>query len=141
MTTETKKDRTPAGAPSKDQFDFTLASVILSSISGHTRQNPMPRKDLTVFAPEGVKDRDRWVRDQIHKMRLQGTPICSSSCDGGYWIATSFEDYLRFDRQYTAHARKIFKASKAMRRTMKAQEDAVLYGKMLEEYAADPESV
>ena len=139
----TKKDRTPAGAPSKDHIDSTLASVILSSICGHTRQNPMPRKELTVFAPKDMKgeeNRDRWVRDQIHKMRLKGTPICSSSRDGGYWIATSFEDYLRFDKQYTAHARKIFKASKAMRRTMRAQEDAVLYGKMLEEYSADPDN-
>ncbi len=136
-----KKDRTPAGAPSKNHINSTLASVILSSISGHTRQNPMPRKDLTVFAPEDARDPDRWVRDQIHKMRLQGTPICSSSCDGGYWIAENLEDYLRFDRQYTAHARKIFKASKAMRRTMRYLEDQTLYGKMLEEYAADPDNM
>ena len=138
-----KKDRTPAGAPSKDHIDSTLASVILSSICGHTRQNPMPRKELTVFAPKDMKgeeNRDRWVRDQIHKMRLKGTPICSSSRDGGYWIASDFKDYLRFDKQYTAHARTIFKASKAMRRTMRAQEDAVLYGKMLEEYSADPDN-
>lgn len=138
----TKNDRTPAAsAPSKDQIDCTLASIILSSICGHTRQHPMPRKDLTVFAPKDVRDPDRWVRDQIHKMRIQGTPICSSSCEGGYWIAESLEDYLRFDKQYTAHARKIFKASKAMRRTMRAQEDAMLYGKMLEEYSVDPESI
>lgn len=138
----TKNDRTPRpSAPPNNHIDCTLASIILSSICGHTRQNPMPRKDLTVFAPKDVRDPDRWVRDQIHKMRIQGTPICSSSCEGGYWIAESLEDYLRFDKQYTAHARKIFKASKAMRRTMRAQEDAVLYGKMLEEYAADPESV
>lgn len=138
----TKNDRTPAvSAPSKDQIDCTLASIILSSICGHSRQHPMPRKDLTVFAPKDVRDPDRWVRDQIHKMRIQGTPICSSSCEGGYWIAESLEDYLRFDKQYTAHARKIFKASKAMRRTMRAQEDAMLYGKMLEEYSVDPESI
>lgn len=137
----TKKDRTPAGAPSKNHINSTLASVILSSISGHTRQNPMPRKDLVVFAPEDAKDRDRYVRDIIFKLREKGTPICSSSNEGGYWIATCLEDYLRFEKQYTAHARKIFKASKAMRRTMRAQEDAVLYGKMLEEYAADPDNM
>lgn len=138
----TKNDRTPvASAPSKDQLDCTLAGLILSSISGHSRQHPMPRKDLTVFAPEDARDPDRWVRDQIHRMRVKGTPICSSSCDGGYWIATSLDDYLRFEKQYTSHARKIFKASKAMRRTMKALADKDLYGKMLEEYAADPESM
>lgn len=138
----TKNDRTPRpSAPSKTQVNCTLASVILSSICGHSRQHPMPRKDLQVFAPEDARDPDRWVRDQIHRLRLSGTPICSSSGDGGYWIATSLEDYLKFEKQYTAHARKIFKASKAMRKTMKAQEDAVLYGKMLEEYSVDPESV
>lgn len=140
----TKNDRTPRpSAPSKDHIDCTLASVILSSICGHSRQHPMPRKDLTVFAPEEVKgeeNRDRWIRRQIHTMRIQGTPICSSNHEGGYWIAESLEDYLRFEKQYTATARKIFKASKAMRRTMKAREDVVLYGKMLEEYAADPDN-
>ena len=140
----TKNDRTPGtSAPSKTQVNCTLASVILSSICGHSRQHPMPRKDLTVFAPADVKgeeNRDRWIRRQIHRMRIQGTPICSSNHEGGYWIAESLKDYLLFEKQYTAHARKIFKASKAMRRTMKAQEDAVLYGKMLEEYAADPDN-
>ena len=140
----TKNDRTPRpSAPSKDQVDCTLASVILSSICGHSRRNPMPRKDLTVFAPAEVKgeeNRDRWIRRQIHRMRIQGTPICSSSCEGGYWIATTLEDYLRFEKQYTATARKIFKASKAMRRTMRELADKDLYGKMLEEYAADPEN-
>lgn len=140
----TKNDRTPGtSAPSKTQVNCTLASVILSSICGHSRQHPMPRKDLTVFAPAEVKgeeNRDRWIRRQIHRMRIQGTPICSSNHEGGYWIAESLKDYLLFEKQYTAHARKIFKASKAMRRTMKAQEDAVLYSKMLEEYAADPDN-
>lgn len=141
----TKNDRTPRpSAPSNNHIDCTLASVILSSICGHSRQHPMPRKDLTVFAPADVKgeeNRDRWIRRQIHTMRIQGTPICSSNHEGGYWIAESLEDYLRFEKQYTATARKIFKASKAMRRTMKAQEDAALYGKMLEEYSVDPESM
>ncbi len=140
----TKNDRTPvASAPSNDQLDCTLAGLILSSICGHSRQHPMPRKDLTVFAPEdvkGEKNRDRWVRDQILKMRLKGTPICSSSRGGGYWIAADWDDYERFDRQYTSHGRKIFKASKAMRRTMRALEDRILYEKMLEEHAADPDN-
>ena len=140
----TKNDRTPtASAPSNNQLDCTLASVILSSICGHSRQHPMPRKDLTIFAPKEIKgeeNRDRWVRDQINKMRMKGTPICSSNRDGGYWIASDFEDYMRFDKQYTSNAKTIFKASKAMRRTMKALADKDLYGKMLEEYAADPDN-
>lgn len=137
----TKNDRTPGpSAPSKDQLDSKLVSAIVSSISGHSRQHPMPRKDLQVFAPEDARDPDRWVRDQIHRLRLHGTPICSSSCEGGYWIATSLDDYLQFEKQYTAHARKIFKASKAMRRTMNDLEDAVLYEKMLEEYSVDPDN-
>ena len=123
----TEKDRTPAGAPSQNHIDCTLASTLLSSISMATKQHPMPRKDLTVFAPESVKDRDRWIRNQIHKMRLQGTPICSSSGDGGYWIAKDLDEYLEFDRQYTKAAKQIFKASKAMRKTMNDQQDSIVY--------------
>lgn len=142
MTTETKKDRTPAGAPSNLQLDDKLASILLSSICTASREHPVKRSELAQICPgEDAKDRDRTVRRYIQKMRLKGTPICSSSQEGGYWLAHSMEEYLRFDRQYTSHAKQIFKASKAMRRTMREQEDRVLYEKMLEEYSADPNNM
>ena len=142
MTTDTKKDRTPAGAPSQIQLDDTLAAAILSRIQRSTRDKPATRDELASLAPaRRHKDPDRAVRYRIQRLRIQGIPVCSLADQSGYWIAQSQEEYRRFKKQYTHHAKEIFRATAAMDKTMNEQEDRILYAKMLDEYAADPDNV
>lgn len=142
MTTDTKKDRTPAGAPSQIQLDDTLAAAILSRIQRSTRDKSATRDELASLAPaRRHKDPDRAVRYRIQRLRIQGIPVCSLADQSGYWIAQSQEEYRRFKKQYTHHAKEIFRATAAMDKTMNEQEDRILYAKMLDEYAADPDNV
>lgn len=142
MTIEAKKDRTPKGVPSQIHLDDTLASAILSRIQRATKDRPATRDELARLASARKhKDPDRAVRYRIQRLRIQGIPVCSFADQSGYWIAQSQEEYRRFKRQYTHHAKEIFRATAAMDKTMNEQEDRLLYAKMLEEYAADPDNV
>lgn len=43
---------------------------------------------------------EREIRETIKALRKMKKPICSSSSEGGYWMAESWEDYLRFKAEY-----------------------------------------
>ena len=138
MTTETKKDRTPAGAPSTGQLDNTLASIILSNLSMASENHPITRAELAQIIPAGSKDPDRVARKYIQQMRRQGIRICSTPGGSGYWLETDNKKARAFLKRYKHGAIEILKTAKAMEDAMRAEEEMALYEKMREEYDADP---
>lgn len=140
MTTETKEDRTPAGAPSQIHKNDTLAEAILSRISRATEEDRVTRNELAKLVT-GKKDPDRAVRECISRLKLQGVAICSSSHKSGYWMAHSMQELKPYSNALRMQGVNTIRTADAMEKAMKEYEDRILYEKMLDEYAADPDNV
>lgn len=136
--TSAKKRKDAQGAQSKNLVNSTIAGAILSTISRGTKEAPIRRQDLAIYAPDNAKDKDRAVRDIIHELREKGTPICANYDTGGYYLARNRDEWEEFQVKYISGALRIMKAAKAVERTWDEIDAKALYGKMLEEYGADP---
>ncbi len=85
-------------------------------------------KKASVYTPMDRKISARWlgvserlIRMYVNELRNEGHRIVSSSITGGYWIATSDEEYRRFRAEYISRAVKIFDTVKAMDNTVDEQ--------------------
>ena len=117
--TKTKKESTPAGAPSENQVEDTIYSILASILSKATRENPVTRGELSAVVSGRTKAvRDRQVRRYIHDMRIKGAPICSSANGKGYWIANNQAELLEFIKEYTHYAMEIYRTAAAMQSAM-----------------------
>ena len=85
-------------------------------------------KKASIYTPMDRRVSARWlgvsereIRKRIEELRRDGHRIVSSSTNGGYWIATTDEEYTRFRAEYISRATKIFETVKAMDNSVNGQ--------------------
>ena len=83
---------------------------ILEIITEHDKANPISRRELTDLF--GMTDRN--VRKNIEELRKKGHRICATSCDKGYYLAQTDEQFRRFLADYTSKAWSIIRTARAM---------------------------
>ena len=85
-------------------------------------------KKASIYTPMDRRVSARWlgvsereIRKRIEELRREGYRIVSSSINGGYWLATTDEEYTRFRAEYISRATKIFETVKAMDNSVNGQ--------------------
>ena len=85
-------------------------------------------KKASIYTPMDRRVSARWlgvsereIRKRIEELRREGYRIVSSSINGGYWLATTDEEYARFRAEYISRATKIFETVKAMDNSVNGQ--------------------
>ena len=94
-----------------------MKQSVLTLLQKASVYTPMDRRVSARWL--GVSERE--IRKRIEELRNDGYRIVSSSTNGGYWLATTDEEYTRFRAEYISRATKIFETVKAMDKVMEGQ--------------------
>ena len=89
---------------------------ILETITSRDKANPISRHEL--IRMYGVPDRS--IRRSIEELREKGHRICATSCDRGYYLAGSDEQFQRFLKDYTSKAYTIIRRAGAIEKGVEA---------------------
>ena len=105
-----KKETAPVGTESTQDNYITAKQNIKTLVLIATKEHPATREHMEYAT--GYPDRRN--RKIIEELRKEGVKICSTSHQGGYWVARTESEYKAFRTEYLSGAYKRLETVKAM---------------------------